>query len=191
MPGFGELIAIVRFFWIIILPCFAMIFFVRCVDIFACRKFQAKNSRWKIFMLDLCTVAFFQLSVGIIEALLIFKEPAFVILPFLTVPIFSIFVLMITYYFDRKMTKGTDEVRDFLSGSFKSDLAISLSYDVLYGVFFYRYFIMELDWGKPAFTESDGILLVATLVLLVICTVYKIFNSKRLIKDVIHGSENK
>ena len=184
MPGFGELIAIVRFFWIIILPCFAMIFFVRCVDIFACRKFQAKNSRWKIFMLDLCTVAFFQLSVGIIEALLIFKEPAFVILPFLTVPIFSIFVLMITYYFDRKMTKGTDEVRDFLSGSFKSDLAISLSYDVLYGVFFYRYFIMELSWEKSASAESDIKLIVVAAVLFAVGTLCKILNSRRRIGNV-------
>jgi hypothetical protein len=107
------------------------------------------------------------------------------------VPVFTVAVLILAYYFDRKRTKGADEVRDFLKGSFKSDLVISLSYDVLYGVFFYRYFIMELSWEKSESVKSNGILIAAVIVLLVIGVAWKIIDSVRRVGDIERGAEKK
>lgn len=184
MLGDDGFLELVRFFWILVVPNFAMLLVLRSIDVFAYRRLRIVEGVVKPLAVELLIVASFHLGLSALEALHIYIDPAFLMYPVLLVPVFTVAVLILAYYFDRKRTKGADEVRDFLKGSFKSDLVISLSYDVLYGVFFYRYFIMELSWEKSASAESDIKLIVAATVLFAIGTLCKILNSRRRIGNV-------
>ena len=184
MLGDDGFLELVRFFWILVVPNFAMLLVLRSIDVFAYRRLRIVEGVVKPLAFELLIVASFHLGLSALEALHIYIDPAFLMYPVLLVPVFTVAVLILAYYFDRKRTKGADEVRDFLKGSFKSDLVISLSYDVLYGVFFYRYFIMELSWEKSASAESDIKLIVAATVLFAIGTLCKILNSRRRIGNV-------
>jgi hypothetical protein len=184
MLGDDGFLELVRFFWIFVVPNFAMLLALRSIDVFAYRRLRIVEGVVKPLAVELLIVASFHLGLSVLEALHFYIDPAFLMYPVLLVPVFTVAVLILTYYFDRKRTKGADEVRDFLKGSFKSDLVISLSYDVLYGVFFYRYFIMELSWEKSESVKSDGILIAAVIVLMVIGTLCKILNSRRRIGNV-------
>ena len=191
MLGDDGFLELVRFFWILVVPNFAMQLALRSIDVFAYRRLRIVEGVVKPLAVELLIVASFHLGLSVLEALHIYIDPAFLMYPVLLVPVFTVAVLILAYYFDRKRTKGADEVRDFLKGSFKSDLVISLSYDVLYGVFFYRYFIMELSWEKSESVKSDGILIAAVIVLLVIGVAWKIIDSVRRVGDVERGAEKK
>ena len=191
MLGDDGFLELVRFFWILVVPNFAMLLVLRSIDVFAYRRLRIVEGVVKPLAVELLILASFHLGLSVLEALHFYIDPAFLMYPVLLVPVFTVAVLILAYYFDRKRTKGADEVRDFLKGSFKSDLAISLSYDVLYGVFFYRYFIMELSWEKSESVKSDGILIAAVIVLLVIGEAWKIIDSVRRVRDVERGAEKK
>lgn len=185
MLGDDGFLELVRFYWIFVVPNFAMLLALRSIDVFAYRRLRIVEGVVKPLAVELLIVASFHLGLSVLEALHIYIDPAFLMYPVLLVPVFTVAVLILTYYFDRKRSKGADEVRNFLKGSFKSDLAISLSYDVLYGVFFYRYFIMELSWEKSeSLNDSDAILTVAVMVIFAICMVYKILNVRRRIRAI-------
>ena len=191
MLGDDGFLELVRFFWILVVPNFAMLLVLRSIDVFAYRRLRIVEGVVKPLAVELLIVASFHLGLSVLEALHIYIDPAFLMYPVLLVPVFTVAVLILAYYFDRKRTKGADEVRDFLKGSFKSDLAISLSYDVLYGVFFYRYFIMELSWEKSESVKSNGILIAAVIVLLVIGVAWKIIDSVRRVGDIEREAEKK
>lgn len=185
MPINNDFLELVIIFWMFILPNFAMLLAVRCVDVLAYKKLRIAQGAFKAMAIELVMIAALHLGLSVIEALQIYIDPAFFMSPALLVPAFTIATLIIAYYFDRKRLKEADGVRDFVKDSFKSNLAISLEYDILYGVFFYRYFIMELSWEKSeSLNDSDAILTVAVMVIFAICMVYKILNVRRRIRAI-------
>lgn len=190
MFGDDGFIEVVRFLWIFIVPNFAMLLALRCVDIFAYKRLRVTGGTLKFLPVELLLVVVLHSTLAVLEALMSFYlDPAFLMSSALLVPVFTVVVLVLSYYFDRKRMKSLEAVKEFVKRSFESNLIISLGYDVLYGVFLYRYFIMEISWEKSESVKSDTILLVLVVVLFAIGTVYKVLNSRRLVKGIELGSD--
>ena len=190
MFGDDGFIEVVRFLWIFIVPNFAMLLALRCVDIFAYKRLRVTGGTLKFLPVELLLVVVIHSTLAVLEALMSFYlDPAFLMSSALLVPVFTVVVLVLSYYFDRKRMKSLEAVKEFVKRSFESNLIISLGYDVLYGVFLYRYFIMEISWEKSESVKSDTILLVLVVVLFAIGTVYKVLNSRRLVKGIELGSD--
>ncbi len=171
-----------------ILPNFAMLLAVRCIDAFAYKRLRVVEGAFKYLMLEMLIVEALHFTLSVLEVLLSFYvDRAFLMSSALFVPVFTVIALILSYCFDRKRTNDVEAVK----GSFRSNLIISLAYDILYGVFFYRYFLMEISWEKSESVKSDTILIVAIAVLFVIGTVWKMIDTKRRIRDIERGTENK